>query len=72
MEPLRNLDASDQVALLFVSLFGLLVLATMGVAFRSLRQSRDEAARERLLALQRDLRALWIGAVLFWVAWVSG
>ncbi len=75
MEPLRNLDATDQVALLFVSLFGLLTLASAFVALRSLAPVGSEAGRERRErreALQRDLRALWIGAVLFWVAWVSG
>ncbi|MBL8342084.1 MAG: phosphatidate cytidylyltransferase [Rubrivivax sp.] len=72
MEPLRALDAAGQVALLFVLLFGLLVVAGIGVALRSLKPVPDEAARERRLALQRDLRALWIGAIVFWLAWMSG
>lgn len=72
MEQLRQLDASGQVALLFVSLFGLLVLASIVVALVSLKPEPDEAARERRRALQRDLRALWIGAIVFWLAWISG
>ena len=72
MESLRNLDAAGQVALLFVGLFGLLGLASVYVALRSLAPVADEPGRERRLALQRDLRAVWIGATLFWLAWVSG
>ncbi|MBL8326994.1 MAG: phosphatidate cytidylyltransferase [Rubrivivax sp.] len=72
LEPLRALDAAGQVALLFVGLFGLLVVVGIGVALRSLKPVPDEAARERRLALQRDLRALWIGAIVFWLAWMSG
>jgi phosphatidate cytidylyltransferase len=72
MERLRDLDAGGQVALLFVSLFGLVLLATAVVALLSLRPTADEAGRDRQRALQRDLRAVWIGSLLFWVAWISG
>jgi phosphatidate cytidylyltransferase len=72
MQQLRALDATGQVALLFVLLFGLLVVASIVVALRSLKPVPDETARERRLALQRDLRALWIGAILFWLAWMAG
>jgi phosphatidate cytidylyltransferase len=72
MQQLRALDATGQVALLFVLLFGLLVVASIVVALRSLKPVPDETARERRLALQRDLRALWVGAILFWLAWMAG
>ncbi|MFO1285795.1 MAG: phosphatidate cytidylyltransferase [Rubrivivax sp.] len=72
MEQLRSLDATAQVGLLFVSLFGLLVLATVAVALLSLKAVPDERARERQLAAARDLRALWLGSVVFWLAWISG
>jgi phosphatidate cytidylyltransferase len=72
MEPLRNLDATGQVALLFVGLFGLLVAGSIAVALGSLRPVAGEADRDRRRALQRDVRALWIGALVFWLAWVSG
>lgn len=72
MQTLRSLDAPGQVALLFVSLFGLLALASVTLALVSLQSVADEARRERRAALRRDLRALWIGALLFWLAWISG
>ena len=68
---LRNWSVTEQVGVLFVVLFGMLALAGVVVALRSLRE-RDEAGRERQQQLQRDLRALVVGAVVFWVAWVSG
>ena len=73
---LKNLDASEQVALLFVVLFGFLTLLTAGLFLNSLRERPDEEARraseltwERV---RRDLRAAWIGGCMFWVAWISG
>jgi phosphatidate cytidylyltransferase len=71
MNALRELDAARQVGLLFVGLFGALLLATAAVAIASLRESTalTQWRDERLL---RELRALWLGAALFWLAWVSG
>lgn len=76
MNWLRQLTASEQVALLFVVLFGFLVLLTVGLFLNSLRERADEHARlasqltwERV---RRDLRAAWIGGCMFWVAWISG
>ncbi len=68
---LQALTVEQQVALLFVLLFGLLLGATALLVVRSLKV-RQSAARERELRLQRDLRALWLGALVFWVAWISG
>jgi phosphatidate cytidylyltransferase len=71
MSALRELSVSQQVGLLFVVLFGLLALVTIVAFGRSLRELSPEQAalRERFA---RELRALWISAVLFWIAWVSG
>ena len=71
MDALRELSVREQVALLFVVLFGLLGLATTVAVARSLREltADQAAARERFT---RDLRAVWAGTVLFWIAWVSG
>ncbi|MFG6455223.1 phosphatidate cytidylyltransferase [Roseateles sp. BYS96W] len=76
MRWLKSLAASEQVALLFVVLFGLLMLLTAGLFLNSLREREDEEARraseltwERV---RRDLRAAWIGGSMFWVAWISG
>jgi phosphatidate cytidylyltransferase len=71
MGALRDLTVSQQVALLFVSLFGVLVLATFALFWRSLRLETQEQ-RELHEATKRDLRAVWIGAGLFWVAWALG
>jgi phosphatidate cytidylyltransferase len=71
LNELRNLSVSGQVALLFVALFGVLVLVSMLVIVRTLRDE-DEATQARHAMLLRDLRAVWIGALVFWVAWISG
>ena len=73
---LRQLTASEQVALLFVVLFGLLMLLTVGLFLNSLRErgSEDERLASQLTweRVRRDLRAAWIGGCMFWVAWISG
>jgi phosphatidate cytidylyltransferase len=68
---LRQWTVNEQVALLFVALFGLLMLASAAVVVYTLRDG-DEARAERNQRMLRDLRALWIGAVVFWLAWISG
>jgi phosphatidate cytidylyltransferase len=71
MGTLRALSVSQQVGLLFVVLFGLLGLVTLIAFSRSFRDVSPEQAalRERFA---RELRALWLGALVFWVAWASG
>ncbi|MCU0921653.1 MAG: phosphatidate cytidylyltransferase [Burkholderiaceae bacterium] len=71
MNALRSLGVEQQVALLFLILFGLLSLASIGVLVRTLRAQHSEQhdSEARLL---RDLRALWIGSVVFWLSWMSG
>ena len=71
MTSLQALSADQQVALLFVTLFGLLGLVTTGASLDALRE-RNSAQDERHLRLQRELRAVWVGAVVFWAAWISG
>ena len=44
---------------------------TAGASLISLRE-RSSAQDERHLRFQRELRAVWVGAVLFWAAWISG
>ena len=69
MNTLRALNVDQQVALLFVILFGLLLLATALAWW--LVHHEDESSQRRLRLL-RDLRALWLGGVVFWLAWISG
>jgi phosphatidate cytidylyltransferase len=79
MNSLRGWHVNDQVALLFVALFGVLVLVTIVVFVITVRErpqqqgdSGFEQALDRKQRLLRDLRAVWIGGLLFWVAWMSG
>lgn len=72
MGALRRMSVDQQVALLFVVLFGLLVLLSAVAVLWSLRSGRaleDDEARARVA---RELRALWLGVSVFWLAWVSG
>ena len=71
MGGLRSLAVSQQVALLFLTLFGLLALVSVVALVRSFRE-RSAAQGEEHDRFKRDLRALWVGAALFWVAWVAG
>jgi phosphatidate cytidylyltransferase len=71
LSALRSLSDDEQVTLLFVILFGVLVLVTVAAALYALRDTPDthSEAAERF---RRDLRAVWIGTMLFWLAWLSG
>ena len=71
MGQLRALTVSQQVGLLFVALFGVLVIVSLATFSRSLqdREPAQQAAHERFV---RDLRAVWTGAAIFWIAWASG
>ncbi len=71
MGALRNLSVSQQVGLLFVALFGLLTVVTIIAFTRTLRDRGDQQLADHE-QFKRDLRAVWVGSVLFWVAWVSG
>jgi len=71
MGALRTLSVTQQVGLLFVALFGLLVLVSLIAFSRTLheRTPEEQAAQDRFA---RELRAVWVGAVLFWLAWAAG
>jgi len=71
MGALRSWSADQQVALLFVVLFGALLLVSGGAVLVSLRE-RADAAEARHQRFARDLRAVWVSAVVFWLAWMSG
>jgi phosphatidate cytidylyltransferase len=72
MGSLRQLSTPQQIGLLFVIIFGVLLLATLLAFLQSLRNNpstTQQAMHERFV---RDLRAVWLGTVLFWVSWVLG
>ena len=68
---LQSLGADQQVQLLFVTLSGLLLLVSAGAALHALKErgSLQEDTHQRF---KLELRATWIGAMVFWAAWVSG
>lgn len=70
MEALRRMPPDQQVALLFLLLFGLLALLTLAAGWRLARAAETDALGERRQRMLRDLRALWVGAIVFWLAWV--
>jgi phosphatidate cytidylyltransferase len=72
MRALRELPVDQQVGLLFIILFGALVAATAAAVILSLRGESAPGRERRGERLERDLRAVWVGATLFWLAWVSG
>ena len=74
---LRSLTPEQQVSLLFVGVFGLLLVASVGAVLRSLREQpppSDEAAQRALR--RHDNRALlrtsWVMAWVFWIGWALG
>jgi phosphatidate cytidylyltransferase len=71
MGDLRALGVTQQVGLLFVAIFGLLTLTSLIALSRALRE-RNAAQQATYMRFRRDLRALWGGTLLFWIAWASG
>ncbi|HVK31104.1 MAG TPA: phosphatidate cytidylyltransferase [Burkholderiaceae bacterium] len=71
MGALRRLSPDEQVSLLFLILFGALLLVSAATVLWSLRERSDETS-EVWRRYLRDLRAVWIGTALFWLAWISG
>ena len=69
MSALKRLSVDQQVALLFVVLFGLLLVVSTAAVIAALRRD-DPSPRHQ--QLKRELRALWLGATVFWLAWISG
>jgi phosphatidate cytidylyltransferase len=71
MGHLRALTVDQQVGLLFVILFGALVVVSAVSGLVMLRRSDQEGSQWHL-RVKRELRAIWAGAIVFWLAWVSG
>jgi phosphatidate cytidylyltransferase len=71
---LRHLSVDNQVGLLFVMLLGLLLAGTAWLFARSVKEPEglEEQGREDTRRAWRELRALWLGATVFWLAWAAG
>ena len=71
MKYLQSLTTQQQVGLLFLILFGGLLLVSAGTVLVAMRD-RSAAGERGLAKFAADLRAIWVGAIVFWLAWVSG
>jgi phosphatidate cytidylyltransferase len=71
LNALKAWDVQRQTGLLFLILFGGLSLVSAGTAFVAMRE-RTAAGHRALRRFGADLRAVWVGAVSFWLAWVTG
>jgi phosphatidate cytidylyltransferase len=71
MGALRDLSISQQIGLLFLALFGILAFVTAVEVTRTIKDLPPER-QELHERFKRDLRAVWWGAVLFWISWVLG
>ncbi|MBN9410916.1 MAG: phosphatidate cytidylyltransferase [Burkholderiales bacterium] len=73
---LRSLTPDEQVALVFVVLFGLLLLASVVLFTASQREQPDNEEGRRRTELLVDLRELlqasWMMTAVFWIGWAMG
>ncbi len=72
---LRSLTPTQQVAALFLAVFGLLVLVSVTAflfTFRRQATALDEARHEELKNFRRLLGTTWFMVAVFWVAWAAG
>jgi len=73
---LRNLTPTQQVAALFVIVFGVLTVVSIGTLLVGFRERRNAAHGEAWLREFADFRALlrttWFMVVVFWIGWALG
>ena len=71
---LRSLTPSQQVATLFVVVFGILVVASVTAFLFTFRRRADvdEAWRLELRNFRKLLGTSWFMVVVFWMAWAAG
>ena len=72
---LRALSAGQQVGLLFIILFGLLLISSVSLfalAFRERETPRGQAWGDEIKRLSGLLQTSWLVALVFWIGWVLG
>ena len=73
---LRSLTPTEQVAALFLIVFGLLVVVSTGTFLLGFRERRhpqhDEAWQQELAHVRGLLRTTWFMVVVFWIGWALG
>ncbi len=75
-QTLKNFTTSQQIGALFVIVFGLLLLASIGAFLLSLRDDDNEPRAARRAADLRNfegvLKASWLMMFVFWIGWLAG
>ena len=70
---LRNLSPSQQVGLLFVLVFGLLGVISIGAFVASLKdRHEDDLHTQKLKEFNGLLRTSWLMSTVFWFGWALG
>ena len=70
---LRNLTPSQQVGLLFIFVFGALVLISVYGFVRSMRDNaEDDVQSQKIRDFNGLLRTSWVMSVVFWIGWALG
>jgi len=73
-DALRQLTPSQQVAALFIAVFGVLALVSIAAFLLTFhrRAEQDEAWSDALRDFRRLLSTSWLMVVVFWIAWAAG
>jgi phosphatidate cytidylyltransferase len=72
---LRGLSSTQQVAALFILVFGILVVVSVTaflLTFREQADAHDEAWHVELKNFRKLLGTSWFMVVVFWMAWAAG
>lgn len=73
---LKDLGPTQQVGVLFIIVFGLLLLSSIVAFLMSLREHGDDETGDRKRAELKNLdgiiRTSWLMVFVFWVGWLSG
>ena len=70
---LRNLTAPEQVGLLFILVFGMLVFVSLALLVISLRDRNEDDARTAQIREYSDLlKTSWGMVTIFWIGWALG
>ncbi len=68
---LRGWSASEQIGLLFIIVFGVLMLASLLAVVMSLK-AEAPVQEARVARFKRVLQDSWVIVTVFWIAWIAG
>ena len=73
---LKNLSGTEQVAAMFIVVFGFLLLVSSAAIVLSIHDHGDDARGDRWRSALKDLdgvlRTSWLMVLVFWIGWLSG